>query len=151
MTLVKTITDTSVIDRINVTWSESPNFSGTKVLNCPLKLRVIKDFFYRSYWGDVILIARGINNHYGVGINESGFRFESDLEADEEVFEGVELFDPIDEVYLEEKAFERLSLKFFKAVIEGSNFQAELSNQPWWTEFIAIVGQIEARTIERQN
>ena len=147
----RTITDSSIIDRINIIWSESPIFFGTKVLNCPSKLRVIEDFFYRSYWGDIILIARGINDRYGVGINESGFRFESDLEPDEEVFEGVELFDPIDEVYLEEKAFERLSLKFLKAVIEGSNFQAERSNQPWWTEFIAIVGQIEARTIERQN
>ena len=139
------IADNSIIDRINIIWEESLSFSGTKVLNCPSELRVIKDFFYKSHWGDLILIARGINNHYGAGINESGFRFADDLEPDEEVFEGVELFDPLGEVYIEERAFERLALKFFKAVIKGSTLNSQLSNEPWWSEFVMIVSQIEAK------
>lgn len=144
---MKTIIDTNIINQINVIWKESPAFSGTQVINCPPELRVIKDFFYKSYWGDIILIARGVNSHYGVGINESGFRFTSDLEPDEEVFEGVELFDPLDEVYIEEKAFERLVLKFFKAVIKGLTFKPKLSKELWWNEFMTIVSQIEAKTV----
>lgn len=46
---MKPIINRSVIALIKVIWEESPNFSGTKVLNCPSELRVIKDFFYNSY------------------------------------------------------------------------------------------------------
>ena len=95
---MRIIIETKVIDKINIIWEESPTFSGTRVSKCPSELRVIKYFFYKSYWGEVISIARGINNHYGVGMNDSGFRFPSDLDPDEEVFEGVELFDLLDEM-----------------------------------------------------
>lgn len=142
---MKTTINTNIIAPINIDWEESPNFSGTKVLNCPPNLRVIKDFFYKSYWEDIILIARGVNAHYGVGINESGFRFVSDLEPDEEVFEGVELFDPLDEIYIEEKAFEHLVLKFFKAVIKGAKINPKISDKPWWNEFLSIVNQLEIK------
>jgi len=121
-------------------------------LNCPPELRVIKDFFYKSYWGEVISITRGIKKHYGVGMNDSGSRFPSDLDPDEEVFEGVELFDPKfdpkDEIYIDEKDFERLALKFFKAVIDGSTSHQKLTKEPWWNEFISIVNQLESKLID---
>ena len=81
-------------------------------------------------------------------MNDSGFRFQSDLDPDEEVFEGVELFDPLDEIYFDEKAFERLVLKFFKAVIEGSTLHPKLANEHWWSEFISIVDRLEAKLID---
>ena len=146
---MKKIVETNLIDKINIIWEESPTFTGTRVPNCPPELRVIKDFFYKSYWGEVISIARGINNYYGVGMNDSGFRFQSDLDPDEEVFEGVELFDPLDEIYVDERAFERLILKFFKAVIEGSTLHPKLTKEAWWTEFISIVNQLETKLMKK--
>ncbi|MGF1487520.1 MAG: hypothetical protein ACFBSE_10565 [Prochloraceae cyanobacterium] len=140
--------DRYIIEKIQIVWQDYPDFSGTRVLNCPPELRVIKDFFYKSYWGEVISIARGIKNHYGVGMNDSGFRFPSDLDPDEEVFEGVELFDPKDEIYIDEKDFERLALKFFKAVIDGSTSHQKLTKEPWWNEFISIVNQLESKLID---
>lgn len=142
---MKIIADTNIVNQINIVWEESPNFSGTKVLNCPSELRVIKDFFSKSYWQDTILIARSIKNHYGIDINGSGFRFTTDLEPDEKVFEGVELYDPYDEVYIDEKSFKNLTLKFFKALLQGANSHKRelLVNSSWWTEFTSIVTQLE--------
>jgi hypothetical protein len=80
------------------------------------------------------------------GNEYSGFTFQSDLEPDDEPFEGVEMFDPIDTIHISEGAFDHLMSRYFNAIIEGATaHQKPEIQEEWWQDFVEIARELDAR------
>lgn len=135
------------IDSVGFAWEELPQYSGTRVINFPPELRIIRDFLETSFWQSLVrFIAAGVLEQHMRGRDYNGFMFPGDLDPGDEPFEGVMLWDPIDTVYLSAGAFDRLMSRFFDTVIDGvTRYQKPEVNEAWWPEFVAVARQIRMR------
>jgi hypothetical protein len=114
---------------------------------------MVRDFLSRETWQHFAqFILPGASSHHGRIAEESGFRFPSDLDPDEEPFDGVELFDPIDTFYVSEAAFDRLMSRYFEVLVQGvtANQRPELA-EPWWPGFAQSMHALTARVHERSR
>ncbi len=126
------------VDSLRIDWKEPPA-TGPHVRDSSLLLRTIRDFLSRETWQHFARqILPGVIGHHGRTVEYSGFRFPSDLDPDEEMFEGVELFDPIETIYVSRAAFDRLMRRYFDAIIEHviAKQLPELY-EDWWQDFVA--------------
>ena len=92
-------------------------------------------------------IAQAVRDEENIGINGSGFRYaHNELDPDEEPFEGVEIYDPLGELYVTQAAFDGLMNRYFSALRDGATKQqAPVVQQPWWPDFLQIAQQVEKR------
>lgn len=131
-----------IIDQLEIVWDDARQ--RVRVLNCARELRVIRDYFSRSHASTLMYIARAVRDQENMGINGSGFRYaHNELDPNEEPFEGVEIYDPFDELYVTQEAFDGLMNGFFSALRKGA--KKALAKEPWWKEFVDISLQIEKR------
>src|SRR5262245_58060912 len=94
--------------------------------------------------------AGGVVGGTQVDVNGTGFRFPEDQDPDEEPFEGVEVSNPLGEVYVSRPAFERLIARYLRANITGAEENGlPVVNEPWWGELKAKTAELEARIAER--
>lgn len=148
---MNTVIDDHLIDAIEIIWEQTPTYQGTKALYIPDELRVIRDFFSRRFWSTLINIADAVSDQSDSGVNNSGFRFGEELDPGEEPFEGVELYDPLDQVYISRAAFNRLMLRFFDAIVQGVTVhQHPLLQEHWWPEFLGYVEKLR-RVVSAEN
>ena len=142
VSLMNNIINNQIIDQLEIVWDDASGRS--RVLNCPLELRVIRDYFSRSHASTLMYIAKAVRNQENMGINGSGFRYaHNELDPGEEPFEGVEIYDPFDELYVSQEAFDELMNDFFLVLRKGA--KNRLAKEAWWKEFVDISQQIEKR------
>jgi hypothetical protein len=69
-------------------------------------------------WDYVLTVARAVEQRGGTGYNDHGIRYpvESELAPDEPPFEGVHVYNPVAETYVARDAFERLVVRWLRAV-----------------------------------
>ncbi len=140
VSFMNNIMNNQIIDQLEIVWDDA--HQRLRVLNCPSELRVIRDYFSRSHASTLMYIARAVRDQENMGINGSGFRYaHNELDPDEEPFEGVEIYDPFDELYVSQEAFDGLMNGFFSALRKGS--RNRLAKQPWWEEFVEIGLQLK--------
>ena len=139
--------DDSAIDAVGVVWDASSAHSGPRVVDAPPSLRVVRDFLTRSTWQRFAqFILPGVLAHHGRVDNDSGFRFQGDLDPDDDPLPGVELFDPIDTIYLGEGAFDRLMSRFFEAIVDGVTAHSRHEvTEAWWNHFVAGTQELTTR------
>src|ERR1051325_2667554 len=88
--------DDPTVDGLRIVWVESNDYSGPRIVDSPPQLRMIRDFLSRDTWQHFVrFILPGILDRRQRVAEYSGFRFPNDLDADEESFDCVELYDPI--------------------------------------------------------
>jgi hypothetical protein len=135
------------VDFPNIIWEETPNYVGPRVIDAPPTLRVIKSFLSRENWQSFVqFIALGVADHHGRVREDSGFIFATDLDPGDEHFDGVQLFDPIDTIYIREPTFDRLMNRYFVTIINAamSRHRPELA-EPWWPSFVATANRLRSR------
>lgn len=136
------------VDALRIVWDDdSLGGPGPRVVDAPPERRLLRDFLSRETWQQFVqFILPGALNHHGRVAEYSGFRFPSDLDPDDEPFEGVELFDPIDTLHLSEAAFDRLMSRYFDVIVQGvtENQRPEL-REPWWPRFVQGAQELSAR------
>lgn len=149
MSIMNNIIANKTLDDIDIIWDNIDK--KARVLNCSPQLRVISDFFSRTQWSTLMYIAQAVRDEENMGINGSGFRYaHNELDPDEEPFEGVEIYDPLGELYLTPAAFDRLMNRFFSALRDGAiKQQAQIVQQSWWRNFIKNAKYVEKRVKNR--
>jgi hypothetical protein len=130
--------DDRTVDAVRIIWDQSPGHTGPRVVDAPAELRMLGDFLSRATWPHFVqFILPGVMAHHGRVMEYSGFRFQSDLDADDEPFQGVELFDPIGTIYVSEAAFDRLMSRYFDSIIRGViEHQRPEVHEAWWQGFV---------------
>ncbi|HEU4326159.1 MAG TPA: hypothetical protein VFS21_23665 [Roseiflexaceae bacterium] len=132
------VLDDRLVDAVEIVWEQTPTYQGTVVRQAPDELRVIRNYFTRRFWSSLPSIARSASGQSDSGVNGSGFRFGQELDPGEEPFEGVELYDPLDQIYISRPAFNRLMLRFFEMIIRGATEHGHpLLQELRWPEFLA--------------
>lgn len=144
---METLLDDQLVDTLQIVWEETPQYSGPRVRDSPAELRVLRDFLTTQFWQSrVQFIADGVLNRHGRVQEYSGFLFPEDMDPDDEPFEGVMVFDPLDTIYLSDGAFARLMNRYFETIIEGvASHQKDELKEAWWPEFLDIAQQIKYR------
>lgn len=139
--------DDAVIDAVTMGWDDTNKLPKPHVANIPPEARVIDDFLNTPFWGDrVRFIFSGVLERTGRISDESGFLFPSDLEPDDQPFEGVQMFDPLDTITLSDAAFDRLMSRYFRVVLDhAGRMRLPITQEAWWGAFAGAVPQIEAR------
>lgn len=90
--------------------------------------------------------ARGVARGVGMEMDDAGFSYPGDLDPDEEPVNGVLVYNPLGRATVSVAAFERLMLRYFRALIAGAErFHDSVIREPWWPEFVAATEEIEAR------
>jgi hypothetical protein len=135
---MSTLINDDAVDGLQIVWDESPRFTGPRVVNASPELRVIRDLLSHESWQHFVqFFLPGALHHHGRVSNESGFRFQSDLDPGDEPFEGVELFDPLDTIHISEPAFDRLMNRYFEVIIRAvAAHQGPELGAPWWQAFV---------------
>ena len=144
---MSTSIDDRTVDSLRIIWDQSPEHTGPRVVDAPAELRMIKDFLSREAWQYFVqFIMPGVLQHHGRVMEYSGFRFQSDLDPDDDPFDGVELFDPIETTHVSERAFDRMMSRYFDIIIQGvtANQRPEL-REPWWQRFVEGARVIKER------
>jgi hypothetical protein len=98
-------------------------------------------------WGDIPDAARAVTLGVGMSADDAGFRYPGeDLDPDEEPSDGVQVHNPLGEATVSVPAFERLMLRYFRALITGAErLHDSVIEEPWWPEFVAATEEIEGR------
>lgn len=122
--------DDQKIDGLRVEWGDA----GPCVVDAPPELRMIQEFLSRDTWQHFVqFILPGILGHHQRVAEYSGFRFQSDLDPDDDPFDGVEMFDPIDTIHISEAAFDRLMSRYLDAIVRGVTEHARPeAREAWW-------------------
>lgn len=111
----------------------------TRADGCPDDLGAVRDWFHWGAWSALPMVAAALEERSNVGVDGSGFRFEA--EPDEEPFEGVEIYTPLDTAYLPEDTFVRLVGELLLAARDGLTAAAHpVTRAPWWPGFVERVG-----------
>ena len=112
----------------------------------PLAARPLFGLLYCFSWRDVRRTAECAVERTGLGYNDSGFRYPSDLDPCEESFEGVNVYDPLDDILVSLPAFEEVMSRFFRALIAGAEKHGDpVRSEPWWPEFVRLAEELAAR------
>ena len=112
----------------------------------PQAARVLFDLLYGLRWGDVQLAALAVVTGTGIGLDEAGFRYPADLDPCEESFDGVNVYDPLDDIVVPHAAFEEVMARFFRALISGAQkLRDPVRSAPWWGELVRRTEELEAR------
>jgi hypothetical protein len=137
--------DDAVIDALEIGWDETN--AKPYVANVPPDARVIRDFIDQRFWEHHIeFFFPGVLEQIGRISNEQGFWFASDLEPDEQSFEGVQISDPLDTIKLSNGAFDRLMSRYYRVVLDhAEGMRLPITQEVWWGAFARAVPQIEAR------
>lgn len=144
--------DDRTVDALRIVWDQSPGHTGPRVVDAPAELRVIRDFLSCETWQHFVqFILPGALHHHGRLIEYSGFRFQSDLDPDDDPFEGVEMFDPIETIHISEGAFDRLMGRYFEVILHGVTLhQRPETHEEWWQGFVtsarALIDRIHNET-----
>jgi len=98
-------------------------------------------------WRDVLYLASGVRDREGIDKDDAGFLYPGDeLDPGEKPFQDVDVYNPIDEVFVSIPAFERLAARYFRALIDGAQrIDDPVLREPWWPEFVAATEEIEGR------
>lgn len=98
-----------------------------------------------AQWHYVAAVARAVEQRDGTGYNDSGIRYpvESTLDPDEPPFEGVHVYDPVTETYVPRDAFERLFVRWLRAVAVAAERRKDPDVDA--RELAATADRIEAR------
>lgn len=141
------VIDDSKVDALHIIWEQSPEYTGPRVVGALPELRVIKDFLSRNNWQRFVqFIVPGVLHHHGRVDEYSGFRFPSDLDPDEEPFDGVEMFDPLATLHISEAAFDRIMSRYFEVIIHGvTTHRHPEIHEGWWQAFVASARAIEQK------
>lgn len=96
-------------------------------------------------WSFALLVARSVEERFGTAWNDCGFRYPVDdqLDPGETRWQGVHVYNPVAEAYVAEAAFERLMVRWLRAVVVAAE-----RCQPAHVdarELAAIGDRIEAR------
>lgn len=107
----------------------------------------IRDLLRSFTWRELPTVMRGMLEQEGVSLDPRGFYFPGDdLDDDEEPFEGVQIMDPLDTVYADLDAFNRLMTRFFSAVLEGAIREGHaVCMEPWWPQIVEGARTLKAR------
>ena len=136
--------DDPTVDGLRIVWVESNDYSGPRIVDSPPQLRMIRDFLSRDTWQHFVrFILPGILDRRQRVAEYSGFRFPNDLDADEESFDCVELYDPIDTIHISQGAFDRLMSRYIQTIIDGvtAHERPEL-REAWWPEIVAAARRL---------
>ncbi|HEX8113456.1 MAG TPA: hypothetical protein VF516_37255 [Kofleriaceae bacterium] len=128
--------DDRAVDALQIVWDTS--CAGPRVVDSPPELRMIQEFLSRDTWQHFVqFILPGVVGHHQRVAEYSGFRFQSDLDPDDDPFEGVEMFDPIDTIHISEAAFDRLMSRYFDTIVRGAteNLRPEI-RESWWPKIV---------------
>jgi len=139
--------DKTLIDQIEFQPSNVENSLRPLQIQGSEKLLVIISSLQFFNWNELNYIASGVWDREGIGINGTGFRYPTDeLDPNEEILEGVEIYNPLGEIQLSIDSFESLMLRYFQAIIlEGTKINHSILQQSWWNDFIDLTQKIEAR------
>ncbi|MEA2670303.1 MAG: hypothetical protein QOG45_523 [Chloroflexota bacterium] len=98
-------------------------------------------------WTELLYTANGVRDRKASDWDDVGFNYPSDIsEPDEEPFDGVEVHNPIFEVIVSEKAFDRLMARFFRVLVIGAGAARDpVITTDWWPSFLTIVKDLEKR------
>jgi hypothetical protein len=114
----------------------------------PTSARVVFDAMTFLPWYGLAKFATGIEERIGMSFDEVGFRYpvEEELNPGEAPFEGVNAWDPLDNVYLSQSAFERAWLRFLTALVQSAEREHDrVEKESFWPEFVARVQRLQAR------
>ena len=110
----------------------------------PEATRVLVDLLYGWRWGDVLRVMPAVDDAQGIGSNGSGFRYPYDLDPCEEPFEGVHVYDPLDEIVVPLTAFGEVIVRFVRALIAGAErLDHPVRSAPWWPELLRLADRLE--------
>ena len=135
------------VDALRIIWDQSPGYIGPRVVVASPELRMIKDFLSRETWQHFVqFIVPGALHHHGRVMEYSGFKFQGDLDPDDEPFDGVEMFDPIETIHISEGAFDRVMSRYFGVIIQGvTAHQGPELQEGWWPAFVTNARLIDER------
>ncbi|MEH2077043.1 MAG: hypothetical protein V7K57_22025 [Nostoc sp.] len=144
--------DDAAIDALEVGWDDINTPPKPYVAHVPPEARVIHDFLNTPFWGNRLrFIFSGVLERSGRISDESGFLFPSDLEPGDQIFEGVQMFDPLDTITLSNGAFDRLMSRYFRVVLDHAESTGlPITQEAWWGAFADATPQIEERTKDRE-
>lgn len=136
------------VDAIQFVWDDASIARAPQAIGAEPGLRAVHDFFVGVSWQFLARFAApAVLNRHGLHIEGNGFAFPSDLDPDQEPFDGVRLEDPIETIYIGNSAFDRLMSRFFNTVIEGAMLrQVPEVREDWWPEFVATARAVQARS-----
>lgn len=136
-----------IIDKIQFTWLKSQAYNGPRIIECPKEFRILQSFLGARFWESCLRFMHdAVLAHHGITYGDSGFHFPDDLAPEYEEYEGVRFFDPIDEIIISEKAFDRLMNRYFQVILEGTpKFKKELLEEEWWPKFEKNARALEER------
>jgi hypothetical protein len=101
-------------------------------------------------WFALRYCAQAVVQQHGFGLEEAGFEYPTDLEPDEEVFEGVRMYALDEEIFVSAAAFDRLMLRYFEQMNEiATHEDPPVTAEPWWSEYLANVEVIRQRVHEQ--
>ena len=145
--MMSDLIDDHAVEALSIIWDQSLGYSGPRIVDAPHELRVVKDFLSRETWQHFVqFIQPSTLNHHERVMEYSGFRFQSDLDPDDEHFEGVEVFDPLDTIHISERAFDRLMARYFDVIVRGvTTHHLPEAREVWWQAFVANTRLLEER------
>lgn len=101
-------------------------------------------------WFALRYCAAAVAQQHGFGLEEAGFEYPTDLEPDEEVFEGVRMYALDEEIFVSAAAFDRFMLRYFEQMNEiATHEDPPVTTEPWWPEYLASVEVIRKRVHEQ--
>jgi len=98
-------------------------------------------------WEAMPYAARAVTRGVGMSYDDAGFRYPGeDLDPGEEPFDGVQVHNPLGEATVSIPAFERLMLRYFRALITGAErLHDSVVEEAWWPEFVTLTNEWERR------
>jgi hypothetical protein len=112
--------------------------------------RVLMDMLTYSSWPDLHHFSKAVESRVGTSIDDAGFRYpvEDMLGTGEIPFEGVNVFDPLDDVYMSRPAFERAWTRFLLGLVADVDRDSDpVRDQPFWPDFLARAYRLRDRLV----
>lgn len=103
-------------------------------------------------WFALRYCAQAVVQQHGFSDDESGVEYPTDLDPDEDTFEGVRMYSFDQEMFVSAAAFDRLMLRYFEQMKEIATHQdLPVLAEPWWPEYLANVEVVRKRVHEQAS
>jgi hypothetical protein len=112
----------------------------------PAHLAVLTDTLDYFTWSMLPYVIGGLSDRSACGIDGTGFRYPGELDPGEEPFEGVNVYNPLGELYVSIPAFERLMSRYLGALIKvAEEREPSVMQQPWWPDLVSTGEELTRR------
>jgi hypothetical protein len=97
-------------------------------------------------WFALPYCAEAVASQHGFSVEEAGFEYPTDLEPDEDSFEGVRLYAYDEEMFMSTAAFDRLMVRYFDKMTEiAEQRYPSVTVEAEWSDFPGYINIVRNR------